>query len=177
MNLLDNSFQTNFTNFKEFQESVEKIINVEASEDKRKILKENREVVGQSNISFDFANRIYLNLQTGESIKSVLYLDSQIVPNNYFSESEPSPENVNRYHLYKCPTVDSILSQNMKFSLTARQDNYFKYHLFNNIGGLVYETNHQQLLVCQSCLSEFNLTHGTDYTIYTFLPNIYLSRK
>jgi|GEM_PF-1849470 len=177
MNLLNNDFQANFTDFKELNEVIEKIINEEASADKRKILSENKEVIMQSNVSFDFANRIFLNLQTGENIKSILYLDSQIVQNNYFSETEPLPENVNRYHLYKCPTVDSILSNNFKFSLTARQDNYFKYHLFNNGGGLVYETNHQQLLVCQYCLNEFNLTHGTNYTTYTFLPMIYLSRE
>ena len=177
MNLLDNNFTTDFTSFKEFQDSVEKIINEKASEEKRKVLNENWEVTQHSNISFDFANRIYLHLETGENIKSIFYLDSQIVQHNYFSESNPLPDDVNRYHLYKCPTVDLILSQNLKFSVTARQDNYFKYYLFNNIGGLVYETNHQQLLVCQSCLNEFNLTHGTNYTNYTFLPLMYLSRE
>ena len=173
MPILGKEFISRFTDFKEFLESVEKISNEEASSDKKKILNENRGVTSKSNISIDFSNRIYLVLRTGEKVRSILYLDNQISPNRYFSESQISPENLNRYHLYKCPTVDNLFEQNLKFSLIARDDNLFKYSFFSNFGELLHETNYQELIVCKSCLAEFNIVHRTDYTNYDFKPSIY----
>jgi len=177
MAILGDGFNTRFTDFKEFRESVEKIANEEASLDKRMMRNENKGAVSRSNILVDLANRIFLNLRTGEKIKSILYIDYQKTHDKYFSPDQISSENLNRYHLYKCPTVDNIFRQNSKFSVTARDDNYFKYSFFNDIGELLYETNSQKLIVCKSCLTEFNLIHATNYTNYDFYPSIYLQTE
>ena len=174
MAMLGDGFNPNFTDFKEFRNSIEKIANEEASLDKRKILNENRGVTSQSNISIDFSNKIFLNLQTDEKVKSILYIDNQRATDMFFSKDEIILENLNRYHLYKCPTVDNIFGKNLKFSVVARDDNLFKYSFFNSGGELVYQTNDQQLLICKSCLTEFNLTHNSNYGDQNFYPSIYL---
>jgi len=175
MAILGAGLNIKFTEFKEFKDVVENIINVEASLDKKRVRQENKEAVPQSSISIDVSNRIYLNLKTGEKIKSILYIDNQKSTDRYIPQNCVSPENLNRYHLYRCPMVDNIFMQNSKFSVTARSDNLFKYSFFNDIGELLYETNSQQLTVCRTCLTEFNLIHGTNYSVFDFYPSIYLS--
>lgn len=173
MAILGESFNPKFTNFEDFREVVNRFTDERASEDKRKMMSGSRGVSSQSNISIDLYNKIYLKLPTGESVKVILYIDQQRSPDKYFSPNGVFPENLNRYHIYKCPTVDTLFSKGTKFSVTSKSDGEFHYSFFNNFGELLYETNNQHLLICKSCLNEFNSRHNTNFSNRDFHPSIY----
>lgn len=177
MDILGSTFNPKFTKFEEFRDSVERIANPIASSDKKDMQNENKSLNSEFNISIDESHQIYLNLNTGEKIRSILYIDSQISSDLYFSENQTNSENLHRYHLYKCPTVEDIFAKDLRFNLVNRDDNYFKYSFFAKSGELLYETNNQHLLICKSCLTEFNITNNSNYTNLDFYPTIFLQRN
>jgi len=173
MAILGEGFNPKFTKFEEFKKAVHRFTDERASEDKIKMINGSRNVSSPSNLSVDLYNRIYLKLPTGESIKAILYVDSQLTTDEYFFKHEILPENLNRYHIYKCPAVDNIFAKGIKFAVTSRRDGKFHYSFVNNFGELLYETENQPLLICKSCLNEFNIRHNTNFSNREFQPYLY----
>jgi hypothetical protein len=177
MAIFGNGFELKLTKFEEFKSSVNRFVDEVASNKKREMFRENIGMSSQSNISIDLYSRIYMNLTTGEKKRVLLYIDNQRLSDKYFSQDSIFPENLNRYHLYKCPTVDNVFSKKQKFNITVRQDGYFKYRFFNNFGDLLQEANDQKLLICKNCLTEFNIRNKTQYSNIDFYPEIYFSME
>jgi hypothetical protein len=175
MAMLGESFNARLTDFKEFKDAVNRLTDEVSAADKMAMMRKSKNVSSQSNISIDLYNRIYMKLQTGENVKVILYVDQQRSPDKYFMPDRIFAENLNRYHIYKCPAVDTLFSKGSKFSVTTRADGGFNYKFFNNGGELLHETNSQHLLICKQCLNEFNIRHNTNFANSEFHPSIYFN--
>ena len=168
MFLLGKGIKLILEDFHEFHKAVETLLKTKNHLEKNIIFNSNMEITSLENIAVDEMGQIYLNLH-GEYIKVVIYVDNQII-------SAEASENINlkslnRYHLYRCQGVNEIFSNNKRFNITARADNLFKYRIYDEDLTCIFNTNQQELLVCEHCLTQFNMLNNTNYTQLNFLPH------
>jgi len=168
MFLLGKGLKLILEDFHEFKTAVDTLLETKNHLEKSLVFNSNLEISSVEHIGVDEIGQIYLNLH-GEYIKVIVYIDNQILPMEL--NDNISLKSLNRYHLYRCETVNEIFHNNYIFYLTARSDNLFKYRIFKEDFTCIFNTNQQELLVCEHCLTQFNMLNNTNYTQLNFLPH------
>ena len=173
--ILGEGFQLTFTDFSEFKSAVQVFMDRQSSLDRWNIFNKSYQIKDKSKIVVDSYNRLYLNLSSNEEIRVVIYINYQKFPEHFFSPANIFPENLNRYHIYKCPSVEKLLHQNDKHIVaTAKKDGGFHYKFLSSTNKLMFETNNQHLYICRYCLAEFNKKYNSDLSPENFNINFYL---
>ncbi len=165
-------FRLKLTDFSDFRNAVQIFADRKSSLDRWKIYNSSYRIEDISSIVVDEYNRLYITLPSGETIRITLYINRQKLPDHFLS-GNIFPENLNRYHIYKCPLVENLFRYGNRVVATAKRDGGFHYQFLNPSGKLMSETNNQHLYICRQCLLEFNRQHNTNYTDEDFYPSLY----
>lgn len=155
-----------FTKFDDFLEVIKNITQKELIEVKKLLLGKGKEIKSLDNIFINSNDEFFDFLPDGSLVRVNLY----IAVKNVEVYRELAPENLYKYHIYKCKTIDEMFKSGRKFrySINNRIDGTFYYKFADYRGNILKEVENQKLNICKYCLSKYLNRRVNDIDVENF---------